>query len=89
MLITVTEKHIADGTPKKSRFCPIALALQETVGTEKVSVGNYTCSWHESDGFGNDTHYCSVLPIEAENFVKGFDAGNKMKPFSFEVFPWK
>lgn len=85
MKVSVTQDHIAVGVPKKSSSCPIALALQETTGATKVSVGTYTCSWEETNG----DHFRANLPMEAENFVRSFDLGNKMKPFSFEVFPWK
>ena len=75
--ITVRRKHIRKGDPQDDGSCPIALALIDK-GYCSPSVGSETTFY--TDG---DKRYTSNLPRSARRFVSSFDAGRKVKPFSF------
>ena len=75
MKIKIKRKHIIDGEPESSLGCPIALALQEygisnpDVGRKYVELGKKKVQ----------------LPESAQEFIKKFDDGSKVQPFSFEL----
>lgn len=70
--IEVTADDIARGTRKSCSCCPIALALARCTGLV-VSV--------ESDW----VYFMPDLPQTAVEFIKTFDAGKPVQPFSFEL----
>lgn len=65
--ITVTAEHIKRGVKDDSFLCPIALAMIEVIGAEE----------HERVNNG------ACLPASVLKFVKRFDSGKPVKPFSF------
>jgi hypothetical protein len=70
--ITVRRKHIRAGLVKSGTRCPIALACKEH--SENVHVG-VDCTLIDS--------YFNRLPRSAQRFIKAFDAGRPVKPFTF------
>jgi hypothetical protein len=78
-LIRVTQKHIDEGEPFQAELCPIALALKETLGV-RWTVNNYT-AWRTSDPIGSRSAH--ELSASAEKFIRDFDAGHPVEPFSF------
>lgn len=83
MLVTVTQKDIDAGVPRRACACPIARAI----GLPGLIVG--PCDngyWIVCD----DDRY-HVLPGEAGDFATRFDAGDPVAPFSFTLpagVPW-
>ena len=77
--VNVTQNHIQRGRRSNSNYCPIALALKETLGLKTVSV---------SDGvlFGGGYERLRVqLPLHARKFIRAFDDKKAVKPFSFTL----
>lgn len=77
--VIVTQNHIKRGRRNNSNYCPIALALKETLGLKTVSV---------SDGvrFGGGYEGLRVrLPLKARKFIEAFDDKKLVKPFSFTL----
>ena len=75
MKLKITKKHIKEGKKKNYLSCPIAVALQERFANI-VRVLGTEC------GIGM---YWYPLPLEAQNFIKKFDAGKKVVPFNFII----
>ena len=76
--IRVTARHIKEGNRKASRTCPIAKSLKEATGLKNICVG-LTDFVHS----GNDDGV--ALPPIAKKFIRAFDSGKKVKPFSFRI----
>ena len=76
MRVSVTAEDIALGCPNSCRRCPVALALNRTLGG----------SWHV-DGLGAEcpAGLWQPLPQEVAAFVSAFDAGEVVSPFAFEA----
>lgn len=72
MEVKVTQEHIDKGKQGSSIKCPIAIALEE--------MGHIACVSRLSVLVMNRNFY---LPFIASEFVKDFDAGRPVKPFSF------
>lgn len=77
MVIEVKKTHIRRGRRLQPDACPIALAIRESLGSEKVQV-------HKEDvKIGRKTF---DLPEEAQWFVDAFDTKkSSVQPFSFEL----
>ena len=86
MKITVKQKHIDRAVETKattgytwsaSNSCPIALAIKNRYWIpRRVVVGVRDC--HIGDNEYN-------LPKEATDFIRKFDKGLEVKPFSFKI----
>lgn len=81
MIVSVTEEHIKNGEPKSFSGCPIALACKELfpncdIDVDLESIGVYP---------NNERYDFLMTPKKAQNFIKKFDDGEKVKPFSFRV----
>lgn len=74
VLINVTEKHIKNGLAFEGGSCPVALALID-MGYNK-RVGNTLI-------FNINMIADQFLPRSACRFIRNFDDGKKVKPFSF------
>ncbi|QDK02062.1 hypothetical protein SEA_GIBBLES_105 [Gordonia phage Gibbles] len=79
MRVTVTQKHIDDGTKANCKLCPIAQAITNKGYKARV--------YHELvDLIGKDgVNATYKLPKKATRFIIDFDEGNKVKPFTFEM----
>lgn len=77
MTITVSQDDIEQGQPLKGLSCPIALAIKRATGLEYVGVG-VRQYWYKDLAGG-------VLPPEVTEFVKAFDSGKPVEPFTFEL----
>jgi DNA gyrase inhibitor GyrI len=79
MKINVCQEHINRGERKRCDRCPIALAVKDKLESKDINVnamgifvGLYCqFKWH--------------LPKSAQKFIKRFDAGGHVKPFTFEA----
>ena len=81
MWIHVNERHIKAGMAGKCYECPIAMAVTETVGP-----GYGVCAdaiWRQTDEGGIEER---PMPDQAREFIRCFDRGEPVAPFSFE-FP--
>lgn len=83
MKIRVTRADIRKGVRDSYTKCPIARALKRhKIYFEEINEGMVIQNYHEDgeeDGRGID------LPRRACNFISDFDAGNKVKPFTFNL----
>lgn len=77
--VYVTRIDIERGKRCHSCKCPVARAIRRH-GWPGARVGGMTVS-EKLDG----DHPYSNLPIRAQNFIGRFDAGEKVKPFSFTL----
>lgn len=82
MKITVTREDIRAGKRKSCTSCPIALAIRRKVWARLVRVDNfYIKLWP-----GNrEPRLQAALPVKAMQFVRSFDAGVPVQPFTFIV----
>ncbi len=81
--VTVTEQHIKRGKKSNTNFCPIALALKGQLGLRSVVVdGDVVEFGVDKEGDGG---FSINLPVEAQEFVRAFDDGETVKPFSFTL----
>lgn len=81
LTIKVGQRHIDKGRKCISHSCPIALAIAEHLkDATYVSVSDETIfiNYH-----GHEATY--QTPIIAANFIKDFDASEKVEPFEFEL----
>ena len=84
MKIKVCQTHINKGLYDDLRNCPIALAIKahptikrlKCKSSVMVECGSVDIRWI-------DDNY--ELPIKARQFIHRFDAGKKVKPFSFQI----
>lgn len=75
--VTVTANHIAQGRRESCYECPIELALISAgLRSDDVAVGR-CIAWI------NDREY--ALPEPAQEFIRRFDEGVDVEPFSFEL----
>ena len=68
--INVTEQHIADGVRGDDASCPINLAVAQILPPDTVIFFGYSPK---------------DLPKELCSFMKRFDAGESVSPFSFSI----
>lgn len=76
MKIEVTQQDIDSGKKSDTSCCPVALAMARAVEPLRVSV---ITKWASIDG-----RYHS-LPPEVTTFIKRFDIGGAVDPFTFEL----
>lgn len=77
MKIEVKKTHIRRGIQDTPDACPIALAIQESLGVDSVFVGIETIRIGKKK---------IVTPQEARNFIERFDTvKSSVGPFSFEI----
>jgi len=83
MRVHVTLDHINAGKRTDPEACPIALALCEATGSQGWEVGDDLAHRHDYDDLDRCDHW--HLPEVATRFVRDFDAGRPVRPFSFEA----
>ena len=77
VLISVTQEHIDKGVKTSCGSCPIAIAAKEVfIEGIEIAVG-INC-------IGIDTYFVDV-PGPARRFIRAFDDGKFVRPFSFEI----
>lgn len=77
MKIDVVQEDINHGKRENPLACPIALAIGRSIGTVSVEVNTVR----------SKTHWV-YLPMKAQVFIRDFDAGKLVQPFSFELDDW-
>lgn len=80
MIIKVTQEHIDEGFPGEADSCPVALAIQQKTGDLHATV-NAKCIFFRY----RSKDKTRKTPKKVVNFIKKFDSGDKVKPFSFEL----
>jgi hypothetical protein len=82
--ISVTAEHIAKGERDSCRFCPVARAISEALpDIELVAVDSAYASFGHPDAWPRCREI--ALPDPATRFIEAFDAGDPVKPFTFEL----
>lgn len=84
MKINVTEDHIARGRQGAPNSCPVALALKETSSDFANVVVSPSWFFSKNKDF-KITYEATNLPKKVQQFIKKFDTGKPVKPFSFEI----
>lgn len=80
--ISVERRHITHGVRCNTGMCPIALAIVDCLRDGvRCSVGN-TGVWLYGGVFSG---HVLELPEEAQQFVRRFDRGAEVEPFSFTL----
>lgn len=82
--VSVTQDDILLGKKSNCDFCPVAYAVRRVVPDKyiKISVGRrWLVLWP------NDTVICTEveLPEVVKTFIKEFDRGLPVSPFTFEM----
>jgi len=82
ILVKVTKRDIENGEPCNCYYCPVALALHCLKGLNGVAVHEgFVEKWS-----AQKQNFIELsLPIRAKRFIKQFDRGNLLKPFSFRL----
>lgn len=81
MNVQVSKGHIETGQKQKCQSCPVALALAEATGVLWHVTPSYLIVWR-----GRLVPHVTT-PEEVQRFIRDFDAGKAVQPFSFEI-PW-
>lgn len=83
MQIQVKQEHIDKGVQGKCGSCPIALAINENLVDGVISNVRYS----RVDLVKNEVYLAEELwlPPEASRFIRSFDNGEQVQPFSFEL----
>lgn len=74
----VTQQHI-DNASSTALHCPIAACITENMATVKAWVANY--SVYDL----NTSRKLGQLGWRCRRFIRRFDAGKKVRPFSFTL----
>ena len=88
MLIDVTQADIDGGCRGIANNCPVAKAVQRHLKKDKVYVGARTINIYEVlDGVLQEAAPIQsfATPAAVERFIRTFDVGGKVEPFSFEL----
>lgn len=80
--INVTEQDIAVGEQRSCRHCPISVAIGRISGAISVSTDEECIRVGSNDVIPSD-HYAT--PCAAAEFIRAFDTGNPVEPFTFEL----
>lgn len=82
MILTVTEKHLAEGHPGAPDFCPVALALADAfdVGFNCIRAGYDMITLYE-----RPRPQVGRTPPDLAAYMRRIDAGEKVEPAVFEV----
>jgi hypothetical protein len=78
-LIKVEQRHIDQGRRHNCNYCPVALAIKDTISpdyTKRVSVSPFDV------GIGGRQFY---LPFELTEFIQRFDRLGVAEPIEFEL----
>lgn len=79
MIISVTQEDIANGCKGRYRMCPVALAVSRML-LHDVGVTHDTI-----DIQMEDERIEIITPAEAKSFIRRFDHGKPVKPFTFNL----
>jgi len=89
MIIQVKKKHIKAGKRANCRRCPIAMAVREATGFKGVVVGSHIYTnihkdhiWFNQLGSKSARYKMTQACLK---FIRLFDAGQPVKPFSFRL----
>ena len=85
MKITVGAGHIESGKCKVAQRCAIAAAIKDTyrdVSYVSVRTNGITITKRRKNGSSIRQHF--AVPLKAARAIIKFDAGEEVKPFSFE-----
>ena len=81
--VWVTTEDIRRGAKCEPEHCPIAIAIERTVGNVPgfAAVGTYWWYWQR----GETTVQRGRLPVAVSRFVQDFDSGKEVKPITFLI----
>lgn len=81
MTINVTQEHISKGK-RYAWECPIALALKDAICRWcGPNVGTNYIGFYDK----SEIRHIVETPVAAQEFIRKFDNGKPVKPFSFEI----
>lgn len=83
--IHVTSEHIKNGKVCLADACPIYLALEERTGDTNIRVRSDHVAriTAPSDIMGVVSRRIATLPRSARRFIRKFDMGKPVQPFTF------
>ena len=83
MKIEVTQHDIDYGVRGEYSLCPIARAVKRKINGEVIVFGDDISIFTTVIIIRRYSYY--KLPQKAKDFIKRFDEGKKVKPFTFEA----
>ena len=79
--VDVTEEDIAIGERRNCLFCPVARALRRVPEiVSVVSAYPYAVAFHTENRY-----HCFAPPTPVGEFIRDYDRGDPVKPFSFTL----
>ena len=91
--VTVTKHDIKKGIPDEPDSCPIYWALVRALGKKITKQLEFNVTSPDIEVSPIDEYFsltlfttCFRMPKKAQKFVRDFDAGYPVKPFSFIAF---
>lgn len=81
MKVEVTAEDIAMGQRYSAEKCPVALAIERATGRRAIA-GLTTIHWYPP---GESWMCRQGLPREVARFIRAFDHGRPVSPFSFSL----
>lgn len=79
--ISVSKDHISEGVAYSCIYCPVALAIDEAVGTNFSIVDKEKLEWRLKDAI---SRRCKT-PGSVRRFITRFDSNQDVEPFTFEL----
>ena len=79
--VSVTADMIRKGEPHSNNTCPVACGML-AAGFKEARVHIHFCTFRNDD---TGDSVSLALPLEAQSFVRDFDAGLPVSPFSFPL----
>lgn len=88
--IKVEQRHIDNGKPCRASFCPLALAISEAFGGDRIAVSFGRVDWvydEIKDGAIVATRVSKSvrLPDVARIWYQDFDIGDEVRPIEFDL----
>lgn len=86
MIIKVTQEHIDKGKKANGYYCPVSLAIRETMPLTVVNTGCIKIYiYNKTDLDLVKLIKCVATPSRIADFINDFDKGYKVKPIEFEL----
>jgi hypothetical protein len=84
MKVEVKQEHINRGWPGEPTGCPVFLAVQDKLPSVAEITSKYIYYWRRlSSSVRYEERF--LLPSSAKKFIKKFDSGKQVEPFTFTI----
>lgn len=84
--INVTQKDINSGIRADCHVCPVAIAVSRVLGLNDVEISAASIyADFAGSNYYREARIIQPLPLQVRSYIRAFDAGNEIEPFSFNL----